>query len=110
MFYFSGEGNVMALTEKNWHIYVGGSLIGTLTPTGSDGQWVTASFAPGDGWGNFAPWFAQAYAAFQSGDDAGWQNVYSQLATMKLSIAADDGETHPNPTIHIDGTNAWIAV
>jgi hypothetical protein len=99
----------VALTDKAWQITVGGTWIGTLTPTGADGGWVTASFAPGDGWGNFAPWFAQGYAAFAAGDEAGWKNVYSQLTTMGVAITADDGETHANPTIHIDGSNAWLS-
>jgi hypothetical protein len=98
----------VALTDKAWHITVGGTWIGTLTPSGTDGEWVTASFSPGDGWGNFAPWFAQAYAAFAGGDQAGWQKVYEQLTLMKIAIAADDGESHANPTIHIDGSNAWF--
>ena len=100
----------MALTDKAWHVSIGGTYIGTLTPNGSDGQWVTASFAQGDGWGNFAPWFQQAYAAFSAGDDATWQTVYQQLTLMHLSIAADDGETHASPTLHIDGGNAWFSV
>lgn len=99
----------MALTDKAWHITVGGTWIGTLTPTGTDGDWVTASFTPGDGWGNFAPWFARAYAAFAAGDSAAWENIYSQLTLMKLSISADDGESYANPTIHIDGSNAWFS-
>jgi hypothetical protein len=99
----------MALTDKAWHITVGGTWIGTLTPTGSDGQWVTASFTQGDAWGNFAPWFSQAYAAFSAGDEAGWQNVYNQLTMMKIAIAADDGETYATPIIHIDGSNAWFS-
>ena len=99
----------MALTDKTWQITVGGTWIGTLTPTGSDGQWVTATFSPGDGWGNFAPWFAQAYAAFSGGDEAAWQTTYSQLTMMGLAITADDGESLSSPTIHIDGANAWIA-
>jgi hypothetical protein len=99
----------VALTDKAWHISVGDTVIGSLTPTGADGQWVTATFAPGDGWGNFAPWFSQAYAAFAAGDEAGWQTTYTQLTTMGLAITADDGETYASPTIHIDGTNAWFS-
>lgn len=99
----------MALADKTWQITVGGTWIGTLTPTGADGQWVTAAFAPGDGWGNFAPWFSQAYAAFSGGDEAAWQATYSQLTMMGLAITADDGESVANPTIHIDGSNAWFS-
>jgi hypothetical protein len=100
----------VALTDKTWHLYVSGTWLGTLTPSGTDGGWCIASFSPGDGWGNFAPWFEKAYQAFQAGDDAGWQAVYQQLTLMKLSISADDGESHANPTVHISGGNAWFSV
>lgn len=100
----------MALTDKVWHVSLGGSYIGTLTPSGTDGQWTTAAFAPGEAWGNFAPWFAQAFAAFKSGDNAAWQGIYQQITMMGLAIAADDGESYSNPTLHIDGASAWFAV
>ncbi len=98
------------MTDKNWHIYIGNSYIGTLTPTGADDQWYQATFTAGDAWGNFAPWFNQAFAAHQSGDQAGWQNVYQQLTLMGLTITADDGESYSNPTILIDGGSAWFVV
>jgi hypothetical protein len=29
---------------------------------------------------------------------------------MKLTISTDDGESYTNPTLHIDGANAWFIV
>jgi hypothetical protein len=82
----------------------------TLTPTGSDDQWYTASFSPGDAWGNFAPWFQKAYEAFSQGDEAGWDGWYSQLTRMGLTLSSDDGESYQNPTIHVDSDRAWFVV
>ncbi len=104
------ESDPVAITDKVWHVYVGQSWIGTLTPTNADNQWYYASFAPGDAWGNFAPWFAQAVQAHTAGDQAGWEKVYQQLTLMKLTLSADDGESYANPTLHIDGANAWFTV
>ncbi len=100
----------MSIQDKVWHVYVGQSWIGTLTPTNADANWYYATFTPGDAWGNFAPWFQKAVEAHKAGDEAGWQQWYSQLTTMGVSIAADDGESYQNPTIHIDGGNAWFVV
>ncbi len=100
----------MSVLDKTWNLYVGQSWIGALTPTGSENEWVLASFAQGDGWGNFAPWFQKAYDAFSSGDEAGWDNWYSQLTRMGLVLSSDDGEAYQNPTVHIDGTHAWFVV
>lgn len=103
-------GCIVSVLDKAWHLYVGQSWVGTLTPTGSDETWYQASFSPGDGWGNFAPWFQRAYEAFSNGDEAGWNNWYSQLSQMGLVLTADDGESYQNPTIHIDGSSAWFLV
>ena len=100
----------MSITDKTWHVYVGESWIGSLTPSGADDDWYYADFSQGDAWGNFAPWFQQAVEAHKAGDEATWQNVYSQLTAMGLTIRADDGESYNNPTIHIDGGNAWFIV
>jgi hypothetical protein len=100
----------VGITDKVWQIYVGDSWIGTLTPTGADDNWYYADFTQGDAWGNFAPWFKQAFEAHQAGDEATWQNVYSQLTLMGLTITADDGEAYDNPTLHIDGNSAWFVV
>jgi hypothetical protein len=98
----------VGITDKVWQVYVGDSWIGTLTPTGADDNWYYADFTQGDAWGNFAPWFKQAFEAHQAGDEATWQNVYSQLTLMGLTITADDGEAYDNPTLHIDGNSAWF--
>ncbi len=99
----------MGISDKTWHLHVGGSWVGTLTPTGSDDTWYYASFSQGDAWGNFAPWFEQAAKAQQAGD-AGWQTTYDQLIAMGVTISADDGETYQNPTVLIDGGSAWFVV
>ncbi|NDJ53378.1 MAG: hypothetical protein GYB68_09880 [Chloroflexi bacterium] len=98
----------MGVQEKVWHMFIGDSWLGTLTPTGADDSWYYADFNAGDSWGNFAPWFEQAVAAHMSGDDAGWENVYSQLLTMGLILSSDDGEVLNGPTVHIDGSSAWF--
>lgn len=100
----------MAIVHKVWHLYVGGSWIGTLTPTGEDANWVYAEFRQGDAWGNFAPWFRKAYDAHRIGNDAAWEDVYTQLISMDLVITSDDGERYESPTIHIDGRQAWFFV
>lgn len=100
----------MSITDKVWHIYVGSSHIGTLMPTGADENWYYASFAQGEAWGNFAPWFKQALDAHQSGDQDAWESIYSQLTMMGLTMTADDGESYTSPTLHIDGGNAWFVV
>lgn len=100
----------MSVLGKVWHVYVGGSWVGTLTPTGTQGDWVEASFSPGDAWGNFAPWFIQAAEAFGAEDEESWQSPLSQLAMMGVSLVADDGETHANPTVITDGSSGWFAV
>lgn len=100
----------MSITEKVWHIYIGESWLGTLTPTGADENWYYADFGEGDAWGNYRPWFMQALEAHQAGDDASWENIYSQLLMMGLALVADDGETYQEPTIHIDGGSAWFLV
>ena len=100
----------MSILDKPWHIYVGDSWIGTLMPTTSDDTWYYADFSEGDAWGNFAPWFKQAYEAFRAEDDAAWQNIYSQLRLMGLALRSDDGESHANVTVHIDGSSAWFVV
>ena len=98
----------MSALEKVWHVYVGDSWVGTLTPTGSDDEWYYANFSQGDAWGNFAPWFQHATEAYNGGDEAGWHNWYSQITAMGLLISSDDGESYRNPTLHIDGDNAWF--
>ncbi len=100
----------MSALDKTWHIYIGGSWLGTLTPTTADDQWYIADFTPGDAWGNFAPWFERAFEAFQNGDQPGWDNWYSQLTAMGVDLTAEDGETHHNPTLHIDGQQAWFLI
>ena len=100
----------MSILDKTWHVYVGGSYIGTLTPTGSDDHWYYADFTQGDAWGNFAPWFKQAVDAFNAGDNAKWEGVYSQLTAMGLTLSSDDGEAYDAPTLHIDGGSAWFVV
>ena len=65
------------MLNKVWHVYVGDSWVGTLTPTGSDESWFYANFNQGDAWGNFAPWFQRAMECHNCGDDAGWHNWYS---------------------------------
>jgi hypothetical protein len=100
----------VSILDKTWHIYLGGSHIGTLTPTGADDNWYYANFTQGDAWGNFAPWFQQALTAFNAGDSAKWEGIYSQLTMMGLSLHADDGESYANPTLHIDGGTAWFTV
>ena len=100
----------MSIMEKNWHIYVGDSWIGTLTPVGADGDWIEADFAEGNGWGNFAPWFQKTADAYHAGNDDEWDNWYSQLTAMGLIIEADDGEAYTNPTLIIEGNSAWFRV
>ncbi len=100
----------MAVLDKVWQVYVGEAWIGTLSPTGSDSEWYYADFAQGDDWGNFAPWFDQAAAAFKAGDDSAWQNWHGQLTAMGLTITADDGESVHNPTLTINGSNAWFVI
>lgn len=100
----------MDVLATTWYLYVGQSWIGTLTPTGADEDWYFADFAEGDAWGNFAPWFIKAYEAYADGDDAGWQSVYDQLNMMGMSLVAESGETFENPTVLIDGPNAWFVV
>jgi hypothetical protein len=100
----------VSITEKVWHITIGSSWVGSLTPTGADGDWYTAEFTEGDAWGNFAPWFRQAYAAYTAGDEATWRNMALQFQIMGLAISADDGESYANPAILIDGSSAWFAV
>jgi hypothetical protein len=96
--------------DKQWHVYVGQSLIGTLIPTGCDDTWYYADFNQSDAWGNFAPWFQKAAEASNGGDDAEWNKWYSQLTMMGLAITADDGESHANPTLNIDGQKAWFTL
>jgi hypothetical protein len=100
----------VAITDKVWNVYIGQSWIGTLTPTSADNQWYYADFTPGDAWGNFAPWFLQAVQAHKSGDEDGWKSIYQQITLMNLTIAADDGESYTNPSLHIDGAHAWFIV
>lgn len=100
----------MSIQDKTWHLYVGDSWLGTLTPTGADSDWHYAAFTPGDAWGNFKPWFIQAADAHKAGDDAAWNNVFSQLTVMGLALVADDGERYDNPTVVVDGSNAWFVV
>lgn len=98
----------MSALDKVWHVYIGSSWVGTLTPTGSDDEWYYADFAAGDAWGNFAPWFQSAYECYRGGDEVGWHNWFAQLTAMGLTLSADDGEAYRNPTLHIDGTRAWF--
>ncbi|HEC24107.1 MAG TPA: hypothetical protein ENI95_14440 [Chloroflexi bacterium] len=100
----------MSILDKVWHVYVGDSWIGTLAPTGADDSWYYADFTEGDAWGNFAPWFREALAAFQAEDAEALEKVYSQLWLMGLVISAEDGESYTNPTVYIDGANAWFSV
>ncbi len=89
----------MSVLDKTWQVYLGGSHIGTLVPTGSDGGWVYADFQPGDAWGNFAPWFQQAAG--------GSEDAFNQLLQMGLSLVADqDGETLDSPQLAINGGSA----
>jgi len=100
----------VSVLDKQWYVYIGQSWIGTLTPTGSDHDWIYADFAQGDAWGNFAPWFQQSLAAFHRGDHDEWNKWYSQLIMMGLTIRADDGESHHHLTLHIDGSKAWFTL
>ena len=100
----------MSVLDKVWHVYVGQSWVGTLTPTGADGSWYYADFSPGDAWGNFAPWFIKAAEAFNAGDEAGWQSVYDQLMLMGVTLVADDGESYHNPIMIMDGNSVRFAV
>ncbi len=106
----SEENSPVSLPGKVWHVYVGQSWVGTLTPTGQDGDWIGAGFSQGDAWGNFAPWFVKAAEAHQSGSEADWQEAQSQLAMMGVTLVSDDGETHANPTVITDGISGWFAV
>lgn len=96
------------MLDKTWHLYIGQSWLGTLTPNGSDDNWYYADFTEGDAWGNFAPWFKQAAEAQKSGGD--WEAVYQQLYMMGLSLVADDGESFENPAVFVDGSSAWFVV
>jgi len=100
----------VSILDNDWLIYVGDTWIGTLAPTGSDDDWYYADFTPGDGWGNFAPWFQQAVEAHKAGNDNDWNSIYSQLLSMGLTISADNGESYNGPTLHIDGSQAWFVV
>jgi hypothetical protein len=100
----------MGLVEQKWHVYVGDTWLGTLTPTGEHEGWVGADFEPSDNWDNFSPWFAQAYDAHQNGDTGEWERIYSQIETMGLTITADSGETYDNPTLLVSEGEAWFAV
>lgn len=100
----------MSVLDKVWHVYVGQSWVGTLTPTGADESWCYADFSPGDAWGNFAPWFIKAAEAFNAGDEARWQSVYDQLMLMGVTLAADDGESYYNPTVITDGNSGCFAI
>jgi hypothetical protein len=95
---------------KIWHVYVGDSWVGTLTPTGADDQWYYAQFSEGDAWGNFAPWFERAVECINCGDDSGWHTWYSQLTAMGIVITSEDGESYRNPTLHIHGNDAWFVL
>lgn len=96
--------------DKDWHLYLGGSYLGTLQPTEADDHWTYAQFAAGDAWGNFAPWFQNAVQAHLNGDDATWAEVYGQIQAMGIYIEAEDGEAFNDLTVHIDGHSAWFAV
>lgn len=96
------------MLDKVWHLYIGQSWLGTLTPTGADDNWYYADFTQGDAWGNFAPWFNKAAEAQMSGGD--WESVYQQLYHMGLSLVADDGETYERPQVFVDGGSAWFIV
>lgn len=98
------------MLDKSWHIYLGDSWIGTLHPTTEDGDWIVAEFEAGDAWGNFAPWFQKAAAAYNDGDDAEWDKWYGQLTAMGLVIVADDEEAYDNPVILVDGAQAWFSL
>lgn len=100
----------MDVLNTLWYLYVGQSWVGTLTPTGAEDGWYFATFLEGDAWGNFAPWFVKAYEAYSAGDEAGWQRVYDQLCLMGLVLVAEDGDAYENPTILIDGSQAWVVV
>ena len=100
----------MDVLNTLWHLYVGQSWIGTLTPTDADDTWYYAVFSQGDAWGNFAPWFVKAYEAYAAGDEAGWQNVYDQLYLMGMTLVAEDGDAYENPTVLVDGSQAWFVV
>jgi hypothetical protein len=101
----------LSVLDTVWHLYVGSSWIGSLAPTGVDGEWVHAEFNEGDAWGNFAPWFQQAAEAYNAGDDDGWDDIYGQLYMMGMTLAPDDGgEVIPNPTVIVDGPDAWFIV
>ena len=100
----------MDVLNTLWHLYVGQSWVGTLTPTDADDTWYYAVFSQGDAWGNFAPWFVKAYEAYAAGDEAGWQNVYDQLYLMGMTLVAEDGDAYENPTVLVDGSQAWFVV
>ena len=100
----------MGILGAVWHLYVGQSWVGTLTPTGADETWYYADFVEGDAWGNFAPWFTTAFEAFQSGDEEAWQNIFGQLHMMGMALVAESGATYENPTVLIDGSSAWFVV
>ena len=100
----------MDVLNTLWHLYVGQSWIGTLTPTDADDTWYYAVFSQGDAWGNFAPWFVKAYEAYAAGDEAGWQNVYDQLYLMGITLVAEDGDAYEDPTVLVDGSQAWFVV
>lgn len=104
------EDFAVDILDTIWYLYVGQSWIGTLTPTGADDSWYYAEFTEGDAWGNFAPWFIKAYKAYAAGDEQGWQNVYNQLYMMGLSLVAESGAAYENPTVLVDGGNAWFVV
>lgn len=98
----------MSVLDNVWHLYIGQSWLGTLTPFEVGGDWIVAEFAQGDAWGNFAPWFVTAAKAFEVGDEEGWQTVYGQLAAMGIALVSDDGETLDSPTVITDGATAWF--
>lgn len=100
----------MDVLNTLWHLYVGQSWVGTLTPTDADDTWYYAVFSQGDAWGNFAPWFVKAYEAYAAGDEAGWQNVYDQLYLMGMALVAEDGDAYENPTVLVEGSQAWFVV
>lgn len=99
----------MGVLGTVWRLYVGSSLIGTLIPTGVDGEWVHAEFSAGDVWGNFAPWFRKAAEAYHAGDNPAWNELHAQLYMMGMTLTRDDGgETIRNPTVIVDGPDAWF--
>ena len=92
----------MSRADKTWQVYLGGSHVGTLVPTGVDGGWVMAEFQPAAAWGNFAPWFQQAAG--------GSEDAFNQILQMGFSMVADqDGETIDGPHLYIDGSAARFA-